>query len=82
MAKIKVTQTRSSINRTKKQKLTLAALGLRRLGMTVEHEDTPNILGMIKKVSHFLNWSETASETGPPKLSLKPYFETGTQTFT
>ena len=55
MAKIKVTQTRSSINRTKKQKLTLAALGLRRLGMTVEHEDTPNILGMIKKVSHLIS---------------------------
>ena len=55
MAKIKVTQTRSSINRTKKQKLTLAALGLRKLGMTVEHEDTPNILGMIKKVSHLIS---------------------------
>ena len=55
MAKIKVTQTRSSINRTKKQKLTLAALGLRKLGMTVAHEDTPNILGMIKKVSHLIS---------------------------
>ena len=55
MAKIKVTQTRSSINRTKKQKLTLAALGLRKLGMTVEHEDTPNILGMINKVSHLVS---------------------------
>ena len=55
MAKIKVTQTRSSINRTKKQKLTLVALGLRKLGMTVEHEDTPNILGMIKKVSHLIS---------------------------
>ena len=55
MAKIKVTQTRSSINRTKKQKLTLAALGLNKLGMTVEHEDTPNILGMIKKVSHLIS---------------------------
>ena len=55
MAKIKVTQTRSSINRTKKQKLTLAALGFRKLGMTVEHEDTPNILGMIKKVSHLIS---------------------------
>jgi large subunit ribosomal protein L30 len=55
MAKIKVTQTRSSINRTKKQKLTLAALGLRKLGMNVEHEDTPNILGMIKKVSHLIS---------------------------
>ena len=55
MAKIKVTQTKSSINRTKKQKLTLAALGLRKLGMTVEYEDTPNILGMIKKVSHLIS---------------------------
>ena len=54
MAKIKVTQVRSSINRTKKQKLTLADLGLRKLGMTVEHDDTPNILGMINKVSHLV----------------------------
>ena len=54
MAKIKVTQVRSSINRTKKQKLTLVALGLRKLGMTVEHENTPNILGMINKVSHLV----------------------------
>ena len=54
MAKIKVTQVRSSINRTKKQKLTLAALGLRKLGMIVEHESTPNILGMINKVSHLV----------------------------
>ena len=55
MVKIKITQTRSSINRTKKQKLTLAALGLRKLGMTVEHESTPNILGMINKVSHLVS---------------------------
>ena len=54
MAKIKVTQIRSSINRTKKQKLTLAALGLRKLGMTVEHDNTPYILGMINKVSHLV----------------------------
>ena len=54
MAKIKVTQVRSSINRTKKQKLTLAALGLRKLGMPVEHDDTSNILGMINKVSHLV----------------------------
>ena len=54
MAKIKITQTRSSINRTKKQKQTLAALGLRKLGMTVEHNNTPNISGMINKVSHLV----------------------------
>ena len=54
MAKIKVTQVRSSINRTKKQKLTLEALGLRKIGMTVEHENSPNIMGMIGKVSHLV----------------------------
>ncbi len=54
MAKIRVTQVKSSINRTKKQKLTLSALGLRKLGMTVEHEDTPNIMGMINKVNHLV----------------------------
>ena len=54
MAKIKITQIRSSINRTKKQKQTLAALGLRKLGMTFEHNNTPNILGMINKVSHLV----------------------------
>ena len=54
MEKIKITQIRSSINRTKKQKQTLAALGLRKLGMTVEHNNTPNILGMINKVSHLV----------------------------
>ena len=54
MAKIKVTQIRSSINRTKNQKLTLAALGLKKIGMTVEHEDTPNIVGMISKEGHLV----------------------------
>jgi large subunit ribosomal protein L30 len=44
MEKIKITQIKSPINRTKKQKLTLQALGLRKIGMTVEHKRTPNIL--------------------------------------
>ncbi|MBC8455344.1 MAG: 50S ribosomal protein L30 [Flavobacteriales bacterium] len=54
MARIKITQIRSSINRTGKQKRTLESLGLRKIGMTVEHENTPNILGMIKKVNHLV----------------------------
>ena len=58
MAKIRVTQVKSSINRTKKQKLTLSALGLRKLGMTVEHEDTPNIMGMINKVNHLVTFEK------------------------
>lgn len=55
MAKIKVTKTKSAINRTKRQKLTLEALGLRKIGQTVEHEDTPNILGMVNKVQHLVS---------------------------
>jgi large subunit ribosomal protein L30 len=55
MSKILVTKTRSAINRTSKQKLTLEALGLKKIGQTVEHDDTPNILGMIDKVSHLVS---------------------------
>lgn len=49
MAKIKVTQVRSAINRSKRQKATLLALGLKKLQQTVEHDDNPVIRGMIKK---------------------------------
>ena len=55
MAKIKITKVRSAINRTKNQKRTLEALGLKKIGQVVEHEDTPNILGMIKKVNHLVS---------------------------
>ena len=54
MATIKVTQIRSAINRPKRQKLTIQALGLRKLNQTVEKEATPQILGMIKKVEHLV----------------------------
>lgn len=54
MAKIKITQVRSAINRTNKQKATLEALGFRKLNQTVEHEETPEIKGMINKVSHMV----------------------------
>ncbi|MAT89791.1 50S ribosomal protein L30 [Altibacter sp. HG106] len=55
MAKIKVTKVRSAINRSQHQKRTLEALGLRKIGQTVEHDDTPSILGMIKKVNHLVS---------------------------
>ncbi|MCW5521051.1 50S ribosomal protein L30 [Aureitalea sp. L0-47] len=55
MAKIKVTKVKSAINRTKNQKRTLEALGLKRIGQTVEHDDTPNILGMVNKVKHLVS---------------------------
>ena len=54
MAKIKITQVKSSINRPKRQKLTLQALGLGKLNRTVEHEATPQIMGMVNKVQHLL----------------------------
>ena len=58
MAKIKVTKVKSAINRTKRQKLTLLALGLKKIGQVVEHDNTPNILGMVKKVEHLVSVEE------------------------
>jgi large subunit ribosomal protein L30 len=58
MAKIKVTKRKSAINRTKRQKLTLEALGLKKIGQVVEHDATPNILGMVNKVKHLVSVEE------------------------
>lgn len=58
MAKIKVKQVKSAIKRPQNQKRTLAALGLRKMGQVVEHDDTPNILGMINKVKHLVSTEE------------------------
>ena len=58
MAKIKVTQVRSASSRGAKQKGTIRALGLKRLGHTVEHEDRPEIRGMIRVVSHLVEVEE------------------------
>ena len=49
---IKVTQTRSAIGRLPKHKATLTGLGLRRIGHTVEREDTPSVRGMVNLVSY------------------------------
>jgi large subunit ribosomal protein L30 len=54
MAKIKITQTHSRIGSTKRQKATLDALGLTRMNKVVEHNDTQQIQGMIRKVLHLL----------------------------
>lgn len=58
MAKIRVKQIKSSIKRTKDQKLTLEALGLKGIGKVVEHEATPSILGMVNKVKHLVSVEE------------------------
>lgn len=58
MSKIKVTQIKSGIDRSERQKLTLQALGLNKLNATKEVEATPQILGMVKKVSHLVKVEE------------------------
>jgi len=58
MAKIKVKKVKSAINRTKRQKLTLLALGLKKIGQVVEHDASPSILGMVKKVEHLVSMEE------------------------
>lgn len=52
--KLKVTQVRSLIRRPEPQKRIMKALGLRRMHQTVEHEDSPTVLGMIAKVKHLI----------------------------
>ena len=59
MAKIKIRQIKSQIGRLKNQKRTLEALGLRKINQVVEHEATPQILGMINKVKHLISVEET-----------------------
>ncbi len=54
MAKIRIKQVKSGIKRPEVQKRTLKALGFRKLNQVVEHEDTPQIKGMIAVVSHMV----------------------------
>ena len=65
---IKITQVKSGIDRSERQKKTLVALGLRKLNASREVEATPQILGMVKKVSHLVK-VDTVSEA--PKVPAK-----------
>ena len=60
MKKIKITQIKSGIDRSARQKQTLIALGLKKLNATKEVEATPQILGMVNKVSHLVKVEEVA----------------------
>lgn len=55
MSKLKITQVRSKIRRSKRQRETLIALGLRRIRDEVTHDDTPQIRGMIRTVNHLVD---------------------------
>lgn len=60
MKKIKITQVKSGIDRSERQKLTLKALGLNKVNASKEVEATPQILGMVKKVDHLVKVEELA----------------------
>jgi len=51
MEKVKITQVKSTIDRSERQKVTVKALGLNKIGSVVEHSVTPQIQGMINKVN-------------------------------
>ena len=54
MAKIKITQVKSIIDRSERQKRTMQALGLKKMNQSVEVEATPQIIGMVRKVNHLV----------------------------
>jgi len=58
MAKVKITQVKSTIDRSKKQKATMEALGLRKMHQSIEKDLSPAVEGMIHKVKHLLKIEE------------------------
>ena len=60
MKKIKITQVKSGIDRSERQKQTLIALGLKKMHASKEVEATPQILGMVNKVAHLIKVEEIA----------------------
>lgn len=59
--KLVIKQHRSAIGRSQKQQDTVRALGIRKLNQTVIHDDTPQIRGMIARVSHLLQVAEQSA---------------------
>lgn len=58
MKKIKITQVRSAVDRSIRQKRSLEALGIRKMHQTVEHEATPQILGIVDSIKHLVEVEE------------------------
>ena len=54
MAKVRITQIKSKIGQPEAQKTILTALGIKKMHQTVEHEDTPQIMGMVNKLKHLV----------------------------
>ncbi|MBA2357506.1 MAG: 50S ribosomal protein L30 [Actinobacteria bacterium] len=55
MARLRITQVRSQIGQSQRHRGTLRALGLGRIGRTVEHAESPQLAGMLRKVSHLVS---------------------------
>ena len=58
MARVRITQTRSQIGQTQAHRGTLRALGLGKIGRTVEHDESPVLAGMLRKVRHLVDVEE------------------------
>lgn len=58
MSKLKITLQKSMIGVKKDQILTIKALGLKKIGTSVQHDDTPQIRGMVRKISHLVEVEE------------------------
>lgn len=63
MGKLKITQVRSLIRQSVRQKQTMEALGIRRMNHSVVHNDTPQIRGMVNKVSHLVTVEEEGASS-------------------
>ena len=59
MSKVKITQVRSGIGQTGRHRGTLRALGLGRIGRSAEHEESPHLAGMLRKVRHLVRIEES-----------------------
>ena len=65
MRKLRITQVKSANTRTWDQGATLRALGIYKMNHTVEHTDTPQIRGMVRKIIHLLKVEEVQARPGP-----------------
>jgi len=60
MATVRVTQVRSQIGQSERHRGTLRALGLGKIGRSAEHRETPQLAGMLRKVSHLVKVEESS----------------------
>lgn len=61
-SKLRITWVKSAIGYKKNQKATIAALGLKKLGQVVVHDDTPQVRGMVFTVRHLVKCEEVKSQ--------------------